>query len=87
MNNGAIKYKRTQFPLVTAYAVTAHKSQGDTLDSVSVDFTSRDDSKPFIISGSFHVGMTSVKNSEYVYLKSFDGSFIKTDAEVAENCT
>ena len=68
INNGNHKYVRTQLPIILAYAVTAHKSQGDALEEVTIDFT-RDSSgkKPYIIAGSFYVAITRATKSENVY--------------------
>ena len=35
---GNIEYQRTNFALSLAYAITAHKCQGETLDEVVIDF-------------------------------------------------
>ena len=45
LDRGNHKYVRTQFPLILAYAVTAHKSQGESLEKVSIDFTPDDAKK------------------------------------------
>ena len=87
INHGNHKYTRTQFPVILAYAVTAHKSQGATLSEVIVDFTpDRVDgkiNKPYIIEGSFYVAITRCKLSENVYLADFDPSYIKIKKEIA----
>ena len=71
------KYVRTQFPIILAYAITAHKSQGDSLEEVTIDF-SQDETgrKPYIVAGSFYVAITRATKSENVYLKDFDKSYI-----------
>ena len=48
LKNGEVSYQRTQFPAVLAYAVTAHKSQGNTLQEIVIDFTGDAKSKPYI---------------------------------------
>jgi len=75
LRNRSIRIQRTQFPLVVAYAITAHKSQGQTLDEVIVDFRNNDSNKHCRINpGSFYVAVTRVKKLENLYLKSFDAS-------------
>ena len=38
LNFGNVQYQRTNFPLSLAYALTAHKCQGETLNEVIIDF-------------------------------------------------
>ena len=38
IESGDVNYLRKQFPAVLAYAITAHRSQGDTLEEVIIDF-------------------------------------------------
>ena len=85
INQGNHKYVRTQFPVILAYAVTAHKSQGESLEEVSIDFTPDSaKKKPFITSGSFYVAITRATRSENVYLKDFDQSYIKCNPNIGE---
>ena len=78
LNHGNHKYVRKQFPVILAYAVTAHKSQGESLEEVYVDFTPDEkNKKPYIIAGSFYVAITRATKSENVYLKDFDRNYIK----------
>ena len=52
VNHGNHKFVRTQFPVVLAYAVTAHKSQGESLEEVIIDFTPDEKGKkPYITTG------------------------------------
>ena len=82
INHGNHKYTRTQFPVILAYAVTAHKSQGATLSEVIVDFTpDRVDgkiNKPYIIEGSFYVAITRCKLSENLYFTTYRKLQIKS---------
>ena len=85
INHGNHKYVRSQFPMILAYAVTAHKSQGDSLEEVTIDFTpDKSGKKPYIIAGSFYVAITRATKSENVYLKDFDKSYIKVKPIIAE---
>ena len=49
VNQGNLKYVRTQFPMVLGYAITSHKSQGQTLSEVIIDFSSGDRKKGLIL--------------------------------------
>ena len=42
INKGEVKFQRTQFPITLAYAITAYKCQGDTLEEVIIDFSHDD---------------------------------------------
>ena len=77
-----IQYMRCQFALSLAYAMTAHKCQGDTLDEVIVDFRPNDKNKSFITNGSFYVAITRVQKATKLWLRSFDKKMIKTDPKI-----
>ena len=66
---------RDQFPLTLCYAVTAHKSQGQTLDEVFIDFSgvSR------INNGSFYTAISRIKYGKNLYLKDFKQEYIKAN--------
>ena len=83
-NFGNIEYQRQNFALSLAYAVTAHKCQGLTLDEVIIDFGPEPDLKikAFIIAGSFYVALTRVRLGKNVYLKSFDVSYIQVNEAI-----
>lgn len=57
---------RTQFPLILAYAMTVHKSQGQTLDIVYVNLTHA------FTQGQAYVAISRVKNPENLHLIGFD---------------
>ena len=88
INNGNLKFTRSQFPIILGYAVTAHKSQGASLKEVLVDFTpdivNKKMKKPYIIEGSFYVAISRASFSENVYLRDFDPTYIKVKKEIAD---
>ena len=45
IDQGNHKYVRNQFPMVLGYAITTHKSQGDSLKEVIIDFEPDEDEK------------------------------------------
>jgi ATP-dependent exoDNAse (exonuclease V) alpha subunit len=79
-HRSSIRIQRTQFPSVLAYAITAHKSQGQTLKQVIIDFSGKRKSD----AGSFYVAVTRVKKLADLYLKEFDPSMIKTSLAVSK---
>ena len=83
---GNIEYQRTNFALSLAYAMTAHKCQGETLDEVIIDFGSNLEMKirNYICPGSFYVALTRVREGKKVFLKSFEKSFIQVNKSIEE---
>ena len=81
---GNIEYQRTNFALSLAYALTAHKCQGDTLEEVIIDFgvDVEQKIKNYILPGSFYVALTRVKMGDKVFLKSFEKSYIKANQAI-----
>lgn len=73
---GHTKAKLKQIPLILAYALTIHKSQGMTLDGAIIDC------KNIFASGQLYVAMSRVKTMERLCLKNFDLSKIITCQEV-----
>ena len=83
---GNIQYQRTNFPLSLAYAITAHKCQGETLKYVIIDFGPDIEHgiNNYICSGSFYVALTRVQSAENVFLRSFDRSYILANERIEE---
>ena len=83
---GNVEYQRTNFPLTLAYAMTAHKCQGETLDEVIIDFGPNLDLKikNYICPGSFYVALTRVRDGSKVYLKSFERSYIMVNKAIED---
>ena len=75
---GNNEYMRDQFPLTLCYAVTAHKSQGQTLDEVLIDFSGQSR----INNGSFYTALSRVKQGKNLYLKDFKLEYIKANPSV-----
>jgi len=74
--NNSVRIQRSQYPLVLAYAITAHKSQGQTLDDVIIDFSEENRRRTPTSAGIFYVAATRVKKLSSLYLNSFDRSMI-----------
>ena len=81
---GNVEYQRTNFPLTLAYAITAHKSQGETLEEVIIDFGPdiMKNIKNFNCPGSFYVVLTRVRMSCKVFLRSIDFKKVYLDAKI-----
>lgn len=77
--DGKLICSKTQIPLILAYALTIHKSQGATLDSLrtSIDET--------IFSPNMaYVALSRCRNLSSLYLDSYDPEYIYVDPEVIE---
>ncbi|KAI5065568.1 hypothetical protein GOP47_0020263 [Adiantum capillus-veneris] len=70
--------KRTQIPLILAWALSVHKCQGMTLDRVEIDL-----SKSFEY-GMVYVALSRVKCLEGLRLIGFDPSLIKVHSKVVQ---
>ena len=82
VGTGNVSYHRTQFPAILAYAVTSHRSQGDTLEEVIIDYTSEGNEMPYVIAGSFYVAITRATCADNVFLADFQTSYIKCNKQV-----
>jgi ATP-dependent DNA helicase PIF1 len=69
----------SQIPLIHAWAMTIHKSQGATLDTAEIDVGSN-----IFECGQTYVALSRVKSLEGLYLKSFDASKIRINKKVKE---
>ena len=76
------RYRRSNFPIALCYAITTHKSQGQTLEKVIVDFRSEDGNPKGVFEGSFYVAITRVRNGESLILRDFQSSYVKTSESV-----
>ena len=85
-SHGNVEYQRTNFALSLAYALTAHKCQGETLEEVIIDFGPDKERgiKNFICPGSFYVALTRVREGKKVFLRSFDKSYIEVNEKIEE---
>lgn len=76
--NMVILAKASYFPIKFGWAITTHKSQGMTLDEVSID------AKGFFAEGQFYVALSRCKTLEGVTIKNLDRSKILT-CEIAKD--
>ena len=69
----------SQVPLILAWALTIHKSQGATLDAAEIDVGSG-----IFECGQTYVALSRVKSLEGLYLTSFDANRIRINKKVKE---
>lgn len=70
-------YTRMQFPIILAFALTIHSTQGLTLDAAICDL-----GKNVFADGQAYVAMSRVKDIEGLYIRSLDRSAFKTSKRV-----
>ena len=68
-----------QIPLILAWAVTIHKSQGATLEMAEIDIGNH-----IFACGQTYVALSRVKNLDGLYLKSFNPFKIKINLTVVD---
>ncbi len=68
-----------QYPLVLAWAITIHKSQGSTLDNAIVDI-----GNSVFSEGQTYVALSRLRSLDGLYLTSFDASKIKINKKVRQ---
>ena len=86
LKGGNVQFQRTNFSLSLAYALTAHKCQGETLEQVIIDFgpDKERNLKNYICPGSFYVALTRVREGAKVFLKSFHKSYIVVNKNIED---
>jgi len=75
--DGYENVSRNQIPLVLAYAITTHKSQGATLDSAYIDI-----GRSVFEYGQAYVALSRVKNLDALYLHDYDRKAIRAHPKV-----
>jgi ATP-dependent DNA helicase PIF1 len=75
--DGYENVSRNQIPLILAYAITTHKSQGATLESAYIDI-----GRSVFEYGQAYVALSRVKSLEALYLHDYDRSAIRAHPKV-----
>ena len=76
---GYDKVSRNQIPLILAYAITTHKSQGATLESAYIDI-----GRSVFECGQAYVALSRVKGLNALYLHDYDRKAIRAHPKVIE---
>lgn len=77
----SLQVMRTQLPIRPSAAKTVHRSQGDTIEPLVVDFTGR--SQPHI----HYVACSRVKTLDGLFLKNFNAKKITVNSKVVQEMT
>jgi ATP-dependent DNA helicase PIF1 len=67
-----------QIPLTLAWAITIHKAQGLTLDSVYCDL------RKIFVEGQVYVALSRAKNLHRLYIKNFDPRKVRSNSRVVK---
>ena len=76
MDGKQYTFKRCQFPLVLAYAITCYASQGITKERVIIDYTGNRQSHAL-----FSVLFSRAKTLDGIFLKSFKKEYVYCDPQ------
>lgn len=68
----------TQIPLILAWAITVHKSQGMTLDKIECNLAQS------FAEGQIYVALSRVRNLEGLFIKSFNVNKVRANKDVVE---
>lgn len=79
IKEGNVVASREQIPLVLAYAMTIHKSQGSTLDCAIIDLGYN-----IFANNQAYVALSRIRNISGLYLSDFDESSLKSDKNALE---
>ena len=71
-------------PSSSIYNLTIFQSQGQTLDEVIIDFSSK---RTRISNGAFYTALSRVRNGKSVFLKDFKHEYVKAEKNVEEKLT
>lgn len=71
------KVGRKQLPLILAWAITIHKSQGQTIDYAEIDLGSR-----IFANGQAYVALSRVRSLDGLFIRSFTSGSIRTSEKV-----
>lgn len=69
----------SQIPLILAWAVTIHKSQGATLEMAEIDV-----GRSIFECGQMYVALSRIKDMQGLFLKSFDRNSLRVDPKVQQ---
>ena len=75
---GDTEYLRNMFPLTVCYSLTAHKSQGGTLEEVKVDYTDPGRNTD----GSFYTAISRISFGKNLFLRDFKVEYVKANPDV-----
>lgn len=76
---GYEKVSRNQIPLILAYAITTHRSQGATLESAYIDI-----GRSVFEYGQAYVALSRVKSLDALYLHDYDRKAIRAHPKVSD---